>query len=761
MKRYTWLGSILLLALAVLVSSCQNPLTSSLAAQKVGEKQGVISISISPVSPVVTDFFKAQVNSKGFSTPKAYLAANRLHFKLMAGTTVVSEWDETLSANFWISMVNGTSLMFPASNHDVPVGSYTLVVQVFNTITDPNNPVVQGTSAQFSVVSAQTTNVSVTCLPVLIEATVNAKNVFTPATQMQSIWVFNTNTNPPTITVGPEKWYKVVVNQSTTNKQFTLAPTAGSGARVGFLLYDGQGNYIDSNGGQNPGDPVVLIEPTTAGGTYYMGVIEYRMDDGTVYVPPAIRQFQVSYSDAPPMNLRVSDANTSYITLSWDAAPGAMGYEIYRAATQTGPYTWIGSVTSASTSFTNSGLANQSIWYYKVSADYADGPSPLSASVMGQARLSVPPLPNAPMISNILATSVNVSWAPVATATYYNVYRDTMPSGVTNTTVYNGTGTSFIDSPLTPQTTYYYWVEAGNSMGGSGWSAYSMVTTSGLPVPDMPMYGLLVSSPTVNSLYVSWEYVPNATSYNVFRDTYAYGTYSTQVYFGGTANFFTDTNLASGTTYYYKVQANNSSGSSPLSNWFSGTTQAVATTPTGLVISSTTASSVTISWNAFPGALSYDVYYYDGWNNNTYVNVGTSTSFTQPVTQDVNWTFWVRANTSSTTTDWSQNISYMRVYFANQATRTVTFYQPFTSGYYNVKWADTYSGNVNNTEGVDVLLSMFKQSDGTAVFQGWDSGYYSPQYAYLFGGEQYRFEVSIYGGGVGTGSFELWYYPAN
>ncbi len=123
-------------------------------------------------------------------------------------------------------------------------------------------------------------------------------------------------------------------------------------------------------------------------------------------------------------------------------------------------------------------------------------------------------------------------------------------------------------------------------------------------LPAVPA-GLSVDTPTVSSLSVRWTASEGASSYLLFRDTSAAGSFSAQVYSGANAAF-TDASLSGGTTYYYKVKASSNSGTSAFSAAASGTT--IPQTPSGLAAGSPTTTSLTLAWNPSTGASSYRLY---------------------------------------------------------------------------------------------------------------------------------------------------------
>ena len=97
--------------------------------------------------------------------------------------------------------------------------------------------------------------------------------------------------------------------------------------------------------------------------------------------------------------------------------------------------------------------------------------------------------------------------------------------------------------------------------------------------PSIPA-GLSVGGATSSVLCISWSSTSGASTYEVFRDTSANGSFATKSY-DGTATSFADGGLSASTTYYFRVAAVNSDGSSGMSAAVSGTTLASGTGGSG------------------------------------------------------------------------------------------------------------------------------------------------------------------------------------
>ena len=162
---------------------------------------------------------------------------------------------------------------------------------------------------------------------------------------------------------------------------------------------------------------------------------------------------------------------------------------------------------------------------------------------------------------------VTLTWNSSATATSYTLYRSTAPTsgfvaipGATNTPT-----TSFTDTGLTNNTTYYYKVSATNAIGESPLSS----AVSATPFLNPPAAPTLTASGSTGLVVLNWNAPAHAVTYNLYRSTSS-GT-ETSYKTGLTKTTFTDIGLTTGTTYYYKVTAVDAAGESPRSNEASAT----------------------------------------------------------------------------------------------------------------------------------------------------------------------------------------------
>jgi fibronectin type 3 domain-containing protein len=327
---------------------------------------------------------------------------------------------------------------------------------------------------------------------------------------------------------------------------------------------------------------------------------------------------------AAPTGILATAQSSSSINVSWGSVSGASGYRVYRATSSGGYYSNITSTSGAY--YTDSGLSSNTTYYYKVSAwnDYGES----SQSSYASATTSAPGMPATP--ANVTAeaqssSSINVSWGSVSGASGYRVYRANSSGGYYSV-VDSTSSTSYTDTGLSSNTTYYYKVSAWNDYGESSQSSYDYATTSGgSGVPATPT-DVVATAQSSSSISVSWGSVSGASGYRVYRASSSGGYYSELGSTYGTS--YTDNGLSSNTTYYYKVSAWNAYGEGSQSSYASATTSApgMPATPTDVVATAQSSSSISVSWGFVSGASGYRVYRAD--SSSGYYSVVDSTSDT-------------------------------------------------------------------------------------------------------------------------------------
>jgi hypothetical protein len=170
--------------------------------------------------------------------------------------------------------------------------------------------------------------------------------------------------------------------------------------------------------------------------------------------------------------------------------------------------------------------------------------------------------PGTPTFSNIASESLTVNWSATGGATSYKLER-CAGGGCTASQIAAGiTGTSYDDSGLTGNTSYYYRVRASNLIGDGPYSATSS--------PQLT-YPAKVSAPTytnisTTSLTVNWTTpTGGAASYKLERCQGDQCTNFAELIAGTVALFYNDSGLTSNVNYRYRVRATNATGDGPYS----------------------------------------------------------------------------------------------------------------------------------------------------------------------------------------------------
>jgi parallel beta-helix repeat protein len=251
-----------------------------------------------------------------------------------------------------------------------------------------------------------------------------------------------------------------------------------------------------------------------------------------------------------PGGLNAVAVSGSQINLTWSAATdnvGVTGYRIYRSGSQIG--------TSATTSYSDNGLALSASYTYSVAAyDAAGNISGQSFSFTATTKgdTTAPTAPGGLSGSAVSTTQIALNWNAATDnvgVTGYRVYRNGVQVGTP-------AGTSYTDGGLVTAAAYNYSVAAVDAAGNvSGQSATISVTTQGDKTPPSVPGGLSATAVSPSQISLNWGAATDnigVAGYRVFRNGGQIGTTA------GTS--YTDGGLNASTAYTYSVAAYDAAG---------------------------------------------------------------------------------------------------------------------------------------------------------------------------------------------------------
>jgi len=349
---------------------------------------------------------------------------------------------------------------------------------------------------------------------------------------------------PPAPVAAPAQ---IAVESGNGKVKLTWSPVAGA---EGYRVYRGvKGVWIK----------------TPVGRTTATSHTSYGLENGTMY------QFTVAaYTKGGngPLSLAISamplappdvtaTAGDRRVTLTWPPSAGATSYTIYRRVGSEGDFTEL-TTGVMSSPFVDPQVTNGTRHYYRVTADTAATQSEWSENV---SAVPVPPAPGSAPVLSVAAGNgkATLTWTAVPDAPGYTIYRSTTGAFAGPPIATTTTETTFKNTGLENDTTYFYTVAARN-MGGEGPRAAVVAT---VPVAPPPAPENLAAVPGKKQIALTWSAVPGASAYNVYRSSIVNRQAMQPVAAALAGTRFVDQTISNGLTYFYTVTAHNDGGESP------------------------------------------------------------------------------------------------------------------------------------------------------------------------------------------------------
>ncbi|MDD5224893.1 MAG: SUMF1/EgtB/PvdO family nonheme iron enzyme, partial [bacterium] len=225
----------------------------------------------------------------------------------------------------------------------------------------------------------------------------------------------------------------------------------------------------------------------------------------------------------------------------------------------------------------------------------------LCAGCGGDGGASIPLAPSALQAEAYSAAQINLSWTD--NSNNEDGFKIERKTGAEETYSQIGTpgadSSSYRDTGLACETTYYYQVRSNNKAGDSNYSDAVSATTLTCP-PAIPAAPSNLTAAVVSNFQININWQDNSSQedgFKIERKTGAGGTYAQVGTAGADSTGYQDAGLACETDYYYRVRSFNAIGSSGFTGEVNAATGACPAAPANLQAAAVSASQVDLTWS--------------------------------------------------------------------------------------------------------------------------------------------------------------------
>lgn len=233
----------------------------------------------------------------------------------------------------------------------------------------------------------------------------------------------------------------------------------------------------------------------TSGTTYYYRVRAYNASGNSGYSNTANATTKDTIPVAPT-GLTATAASDVQINLAWaQTSPNEDGFRVYRSSDGTN-YTLVATAGINAVSYNNTGLTGNRTYWYKVAAYNTAGNSAYSNVASDTTAPQAPSALTAVAGTGVNWNKITLNWTDnAANEVGFKIERGTASAGPFTQIATNATGvTTYLDTGLVANTTYYYRVRSYNANGNSAYS-----NTASSPTGNQPPLLTAIGNKTVAS----------------------------------------------------------------------------------------------------------------------------------------------------------------------------------------------------------------------------------------------------------------------